>query len=103
MNSKDHECYPGPWPFPDERNVGVYSCCHILDEDRPILRVTHDEDDGEWQVLCGELHEASDGRLVCLGCMVSRDPSILILADLPLGWCADRDSAGDDWVRSKNE
>jgi hypothetical protein len=43
-----------------------YSCVHVLEQGRPILRVSHDEDDGAWQFHCGSLHETEVGRLVCL-------------------------------------
>jgi hypothetical protein len=67
---------------------------------RPVLHVTHDEDDGGWQFLCGDVHELEDARVVCLGCMASADRSLAELADLPLGWCADRETAGSPWVRA---
>jgi hypothetical protein len=91
------------WAFPGPDNQAVYSRVHVVDRSMPVLRVTHDEDDESWQFLCGGLHEAaSEGRLVCLGCMVARDKGLLELADLPLGWCADRETASDPWERSPN-
>lgn len=90
------------WPFDDAENAKTYSCRHVIDEGHPILRVAHD-DDGDWQVLCGEPHIVDDGRIVCLGCMVVRDRTLLELADLPHGWGADRDRAGDPWVRESCE
>jgi hypothetical protein len=80
-----------------------YSCVHVLDEAHPILRVTHDEDDGAWQFLCGGVHEVSEGRLVCIGCILEKDATLLVLGDLPLGWCADRESSDSPWERSPNE
>jgi len=38
--------------------------------------------------------------VVCLGCMVSKDPSLKYLADLPLGWKAWRESAMAPWQRA---
>jgi len=89
--------------FPGPENQVSYTCAHVLEQGRPILRVTHDEDDGAWQFLCGGLHpDAAEGRLVCLGCMVGRDESLRELADLPQGWGADRDTVHDPWERSPN-
>jgi hypothetical protein len=97
----DHPCSDGPWNFPGPRNLAVICCSHVL-EGRPILRVTHDEDDESWQILCGQAHVTDDARVVCLGCMIKRDSSLETLADLPLGWCADRDALGTEWERSPN-
>jgi len=35
--------------------------------------------------------------------MVKRDESLIELADLPLGWCADRIDVDSQWSREKNE
>jgi hypothetical protein len=90
------------WPFPGPENHAVVCCPHVLDRSRPILRVTHDEDDEGWQFLCGEAHENDAPCVVCLGCMVNRDRALHQLADLPLGWCADRDTDDAPWERSRN-
>jgi hypothetical protein len=90
------------WPFADPESVAAICCVHILDNVRPILRVTHDEDDGGWQVLCGFEHDGSEARVVCLGCIIERDPSLMELADLPLGWGAARQSTSEPWLRSAN-
>jgi hypothetical protein len=41
--------------------------------------------------------------MVGLGIMVRHDPTILELADLPLGWVATRDGPGEAWVRRLRE
>ena len=102
MSAHTHEFESEAWPFSDPENVAAITCVHVLDGVRPILRVTHDEDDGCWQILCGHPHKTEDGRVVCLGCMVARDKRLLEVADLPLGWCADRHEPETSWIRSKN-
>jgi hypothetical protein len=103
MDSHAHDLDGAGWPFSDPENTAAICCVHVLNRSRPILRVTHDEDDGMWQILCGSAgHEAPDGHVVCLGCMVARDPAILELANLPLGWCAERTSVGMEWTREPN-
>lgn len=87
------------WPFADPPNVATYTTVKVLDEGHPILLVTHDEDDGAWQFLCGTTNEPTDGRIVGLDCIVQKDPSVLELADLPLGWRASRESPEDPWQR----
>jgi len=90
------------WPFEDAQNTACFTCSHVLEEGYPILRVTHDEDDGAWQFLCGQSHELEQARVVCLGCMVVDERQLLPLADLPLGWCAERSDAGSSWLREIN-
>ena len=95
--------FDGGWPFPDPENVAAICCVHVLDG-APILRVSHDEEDGCWQILCGFAHdEEGSARVVCLGCMAKREPSLLGLGDLPLGWGADREGPGADWKRAPND
>lgn len=99
MTSHDHGFKLGGWPFDDPENVAAICCRHVLNGSE-ILHVTHDEDDGCWQILCGDSHVQEDAKVVCLGCMVKRDETLLELADLPLGWCADRDNRDSPWERA---
>jgi hypothetical protein len=85
MSNHDHGFSATDWTFPDPQNVAAICCRHIL-EGHPVLRVSHDEDDGCWQILCGSSHTGNEAKIVCLGCMVKCDPSLLALSDLPLGW-----------------
>ncbi|MEM5434492.1 hypothetical protein [Paraburkholderia diazotrophica] len=90
------------WPFSDPRNVSVFANRHIFDDQEWIAYVTHDLDDGAWQfhTSAPELAEA-DAVLVSLEQIVMRDPSVALLADLPLGWHAWRDSETAAWQRAK--
>lgn len=95
-----HEHSFGAWAFEDPVNVAAISCVHVLEGNRPILYGSHDEHDAPWLLLCGDTaHESRDGRVVCLGCMVERDSSLAQLADLPVGWCAERASPDAPWLR----
>ena len=53
------------FPFDDQQNTACIVCCHIL-EGHPILYVSHDEDDGMWQFLCGSNHNIEDASIVSL-------------------------------------
>jgi hypothetical protein len=87
------------WVFADPPNVATYTTCKVLNEGHPILLVTHDEDDGAWQFLCGTRNDPADGRIVGLECIVDMDASLRELADLPLGWRAWRYAPGLPWQR----
>jgi len=80
------------WPFTDARNTAVFTTRDIIEEGKPILLVTHDQDDGAWQFHTGKTIPTSDAKIAALDEIVYCDPSVVELADLPLGWSAIRDS-----------
>ncbi|GIO15372.1 hypothetical protein J19TS2_49270 [Cohnella xylanilytica] len=94
---------PNVWSFQDPETTAVITTQRILSRERPILYVTHDEDDGMWQFLDGDPVSEEEAAIVSLGEIVGRDSSLSQLADLPLGWTAWRDSGDGDWQRKKWE
>ena len=87
------------WPFTDARNTAVFTTRDIIEEGKPILLVTHDQDDGAWQFHTGKTVPASDDKVVALDEIIFRGPSVVELTDLPLGWSAIRDSITSLWKR----
>lgn len=85
------------FPFEEAPDTAVFTCCHVLSGAEPIRYVSHDEDDGAWQFLCGGDHEESDARIVSLQSIWNMDPAIGALAGMPLGSHACRDDAADSW------
>jgi hypothetical protein len=59
-------------------------------------------EDGAWQFL-GDSMTDTGGVLVCLHHPLDSDPSLTELADLPVGWCAERSKPGEPWTRYKHE
>jgi len=100
-HAHSHSFGSDEWPFDDPENVAAITTVHVLEGRLPILLVTHDEDDGTWQVLCGTTNEPAEGRVVCLGCLYQKDPSIRDVADLPRGWRAWRDTISSPWQRER--
>jgi hypothetical protein len=96
-----HEHPSSDWSFPVPVDAEVITTRFVLDDGRPILRVSHDDDDGTWQLLCGTTTRGADGRVGCLGCLAAKDPTLGELADLPRGWVAHREAAGAPWTREK--
>ena len=86
------------WPFEDAANTAVFLCDHVDSGASAILWVCHDHD-GDWQFLCMGDHSDSKPLLVCLGCTTDDDPSLFELADMPMGWSAERDGQGAPWHR----
>jgi len=100
MSAHAHS-FDGHWPFREAENTPVFTCEHVLDGGLPILRVSHDYD-GDWQFHCGNGHADSKPLLICFGCIVERDATLVAVADLPIGWGADREAPGAAWVREAN-
>lgn len=87
------------WPFDQPENCAVLATRQVMLEGAPVLLVSHDEDDHGWQFLSGEDCRSTDLVLVLLKNVVSKDASILEVADLPPGWQARRTAKGAPWVR----
>ena len=91
------------WPFNDPPNVAAISVKQIFKSNTPILLVVHDEEDGGWQFLTNGEFSAEDALVVALKNVVSLDPTICELADLPIGWEASRPALGQPWNRTKSQ
>ena len=81
--------------FSEPHNLAVFTCVHVMKDRIPILLATHDEDDGGWQFLCGtRSHGNADVMIVCLQEIIEIDPTIISIADLPVGYKAVREELG---------
>ena len=73
----------------------------ILDGDDRVHYVVHDEDDGAWQFhALRSAASVRDAAVVGLGNMLTLEPRIGELADLPAGWRAWRDDENGPWTRA---
>jgi hypothetical protein len=63
----------------------------------------HDAEDGAWQFFSADKieHYEEVAIIIGLGEIISIDKSVLEIADLPLGYCAFRNSIDDEWTISK--
>ncbi|MDE6313782.1 MAG: hypothetical protein K2M46_09245 [Lachnospiraceae bacterium] len=85
------------FPFEDAPNTATIICSHILEQKEPILYVSHDEDDGMWQFLCGEQHNEDEARIVSLYSVFMLDSSVADLAQMPCGYVAERKTKNSQW------
>jgi hypothetical protein len=90
---------PSSWPFTDKPNVAVFTTKSVAAGKDPILFVSHDVHDGAWQFLGSDEPTEGSASLVALSEVVRLDATTGALADLPLGWIAQRESAGAPWRR----
>ncbi len=88
------------FPFREAPDTAVITCCHVL-AGAPILRVTHDAEDGMWQFLCGGEHDASDARVIALKEAHALDASVGQLAKMPRGCAAQRSIKRGKWQTSE--
>lgn len=98
---QDSERFPD-WRFPDNPHTKVFTSKTIEEGKEWITYVTHDLSDGAWQIL-GESGIKGGAKLDCLHKMTEKDPTLVELADLPKGWCAERTAPGQPWERFENE
>jgi hypothetical protein len=89
------------WKFPDPPHTTAFLSQTIHDGTEPVTYVSHDADDGTWQFLGDSMSEVGGPVISCLHHPIDSDPTLTELADLPLGWSAERERLGEPWVRSK--
>ena len=91
------------WLFDQERNVATVTTRQVVKENYPILSVVHYSEDHSWAFTCGTTNKSEDLMLVGMGEVVDLDKTLYEVADLPPGWCADREAIGCEWSRYKDE
>lgn len=91
------------WKFPDPPHTRVYLSKAVHIKAELITYVSHDMEDGAWQFLGDSMAGEEDGVLSCLHHPVDNDRSLIELADLPLGWWAERAKPSDPWIRYQHE
>ena len=82
--------------FKDSSKKAVFTCCHIIEQSKPILYIKHDEE-GDWQFLCGENHTTEDARIVALQEIINIDPSVSKISNLKRGQTAVRENQESEW------
>ena len=71
----------------------------IFERREPVLLVTHDADDGVWQLIGASDADSSTGRIGHLHHAVDGDPSLIDVLDLAPGSGAVRGGIGQPWIR----
>jgi hypothetical protein len=89
------------WKFAEGPHTTVYISKNVHAGLEPVTFVYRDPE-GDWQ-FTGDTGIESGGVAVCFHHPIDSDPSLKELADLPVGWCAERDEPGAAWERSSYE
>lgn len=83
-----------------EKHTAAIVCGPVFRSERDVRLVTHDRD-GWWQFLCGrsDCCDEKDARILGLGHLIERDPTLEDVLDLELGRCAERASKAAAWIK----
>ena len=86
------------WPFEEDPHTTTYVSRNVIENGALILHVYH-ERDGDWQFIGPAEADPSleKCQIACFHCMVERDPSLKLLAGLPVGMRAVRNNSSDQW------
>ena len=87
------------WAFDQGPSVSALSTKQVMEQGLPVLQVEHYADDASWAFTCGTTDDESDGMVVSMESVVAKDPLLVSIADLPVGWSAWRSSATAPWQR----
>jgi len=97
--SADPESSLFDWKFADSPHTGAYLSETVHNGTEQVTFVSHDAEDGAWQFLGDSMSDGGGPVLSCFHHPIDRDPTLAELADLPLGWYAERDKVGEPWIR----
>jgi Domain of unknown function (DUF4262) len=89
------------WKFPDPPHAQAFLSETVHKGTEAVTYVSHDAEDGAWQFLGNSMLDGGGPVLSCLHHPIDNDPSLAELADLPLGWYAERNKPGEPWLRKK--
>jgi len=87
------------WKFPYDPHTRVFLSETVHKGTEQITYVSHDAEDGSWQFLGNTMSDGGGPVISCFHHPVDRDPTLIELADLPLGWYAERGGVGEPWTR----
>lgn len=87
--------------FSEPKNLAIFTTRQWVEEQKPILRVVHDND-GDWQFLTGD-QMPEDIKIVSLAQLILKDKTLNEVFDLEYGEEAERKFVGGEWTRYEME
>ena len=86
------------YKFRDPPITACIVCSHVINDNEPIEYVTHDDEDGVWQFICGrEEHDETHIKTRPLEHITDLDPDVNSIANLKLGQTARRNLETKEW------
>jgi len=101
--SEDPESSLFDWKFHDSPHTMAFLSEAVHSGAEPVTYVSHDIEDGAWQFLGDSMTGGEDPVISCLHHPIDNDLSLSELADLPLGWYAERSGPHEPWIRHEQE
>lgn len=98
MHARLDTLRPTSSPLEEGVDAGAYCTAEVAQGRLPVLQVTHDADGG-WQFLDATTDMPGKCVLRSVRAMVSADPTLAQVGDLPRGWSALRSAVGATWQR----
>ncbi len=86
------------WPFPDPPHTRVFLSQAVHSAAEPVTYVSHDTN-GDWQFHGDSMSGGNPPVISCFHHPIDADPTLKELADLPIGWYAERASPAEPWTR----
>ena len=90
------------WKFTEDPHARVFLSETVHSGTEPVTYVSHDAEDGTWQFLGDSMSDGGGPVISCFHHPIDCDPTLAELADLPLGWYAERRGVGEPWTRTKH-
>ena len=90
------------WKFTEDPHARVFLSETVHSGTEPVTYVSHDAEDGAWQFLGDSMSDGGGPVISCFHHPIDCDPTLAELADLPLGWYAERRGVGEPWTRTKH-
>jgi hypothetical protein len=97
LNDPDSSLFD--WKFPDPPHTGVLLSQTVHDGSEEVTYVSHEAEPDGWRFLGDLMSDGGGPVLSCFHHPIDKDPSLKELADLPLGWFAERERKDAPWVR----
>jgi hypothetical protein len=92
--------------FNSNLNTAVFTTSFVLHDKKPILFVSHYDQDGTWEFLSDDEFDDFEkvAKVVSLEEIINLDPSIIELSEMEEGYHAFRKSEKDKWIiKKRNE
>ena len=78
----------------------VVTTANIAEGKSPVMYVRHEGGPGGWQFYDGGDLEGREPVVIPKEDLIELDPSLIELTDLPLNWCAWRETSEEPWQRA---
>lgn len=90
------------WKFDQGSNVACIASRAVFDG-KPVLIVTHYEDDRSWAFLDGEVFDPPEAFVVAMSAVLDAHPDLMEIATLPVGCTASRTATDQPWSIEEDE